>query len=184
MRSSVVIMGLAAVIAGVEACPLRAFAEPLVVAQEEGGGLGGSLAMPETRTVRAKPRPSRVATPRRTSVPRVIVKREVVYAPSPAAPAERRRARRGDGLVSYDGVWAVSAAGPCSGAGSGQAMIAGGRITSSTGSGTISPNGAVSTVSAVNGVTIVAQGQLSGRSGSGIYRQSDGCTAPWTAVKL
>ena len=181
MRYSVVIMGLSAVLVGA-ACPPRAFAAPLVLAQAEGGGLGGSLVAPDTRTVRAKPRPSRAPAPR------VIVKRETVYVPRAAArqagPAERRSAQGGRGLASYDGVWAVSAAGPCSGAGSGQVMIAAGRVTSNTGSGTISPNGAVNTVGAVNGLTIVAQGQLSGRSGSGVYRQSDGCSAPWTAVKL
>ena len=188
MRYGFVLIGFSGVLGCSAACPPRAFAGPLVLAQAEGGGIGGSLAAPETRTVRAKPRPRRIAAPRAAPAPRVIVKREVVYEPRyvtrPAAPAPRRSVRQSDGLASYDGVWAVSAGGPCSGAGSGQAMISAGRITSSTGSGTISSGGAVNTVSALNGITIVAQGQMTGRSGSGVYRQSDGCTATWSAVKL
>jgi hypothetical protein len=35
----------------------------------------------------------------------------------------------------------------------------------------------------VNGITITHVGRLSGRSGSGSFRQSDGCAGRWTASK-
>ena len=188
MQYAVFIIGLTAVLAGAGACPREAFAAPLVLAQAEGGGIGGSLAAPETRTVRAKPRPSHAAAPRTTPAPRVIVKREVVYEPRyiarPAAPAPRRSSRQNNGLAIYDGVWTASIGGPCSAAGRGQFMVSGGHMTSNAGSGTVSPDGTVNTVSAFNGLTIVAQGQMTARSASGVYRQSDGCTGSWSAVKL
>ena len=98
-----------------------------------------------------------------------------------AAPAPRRHV----GRAGFDGTWSVSAAGPCSGAGTSQVMISGGRIMGQNGgSGHVSPGGTVSTVGVVNGVTVVGEGQISGRFGSGIYRQSDGCSSSWDAVKL
>jgi hypothetical protein len=37
--------------------------------------------------------------------------------------------------------------------------------------------------SAGNGITVITTGRLSGRSGGGTFRQSDGCTGRWTAAK-
>ena len=34
-----------------------------------------------------------------------------------------------------------------------------------------------------NGITVITVGRLSGRSGGGTFRQSDGCTGRWTAAK-
>ena len=34
-----------------------------------------------------------------------------------------------------------------------------------------------------NGITVITTGRLSGRSGGGTFRQSDGCTGRWTAAK-
>ena len=103
--------------------------------------------------------------------------------PSSAAarPAPRARANRG----LFDGTWAVSASGPCLSAGTSQVMISGGRIMGQNGGGGhVTPGGVVSTVGNVDGVTVVGEGQISGRSGSGIYTQSDGCSSSWNAVKL
>ena len=98
-----------------------------------------------------------------------------------AGPAPRRHV----GRAGFDGTWSVSAAGPCSGAGTSQVMISGGRIMGQNGgSGHVTPGGSVSTVGVVNGVTVVGEGRISGQFGSGIYRQSDGCSSSWDAVKL
>ncbi|WP_237477422.1 hypothetical protein [Lichenibacterium dinghuense] len=189
MRYAVLLAGFGAVIAGTGAVPHGVRADPVVVAQADGGGVGGSLAAPATRTVRAKPRPRPAAAARSapTPAPRVIVRREVVYQPRyierPAAPEPRRSARASGGLASYDGMWTVSSNG-CSAAGTTQVMISRGRISASNGSGRVSPSGAVSIVSAVNGLTIAGQGQITGGSASGSFRQSDGCAGSWSAVKL
>lgn len=186
MRYAVFLIGCPLLLACATGLVSPASAGPLMLAQMDGGGIGGSLEAPETRTVHARPRASRAAAPRTAPASRVIVKREVVYEPRyvtrPAAP-QRRSAGQGAGLASYDGVWSVSSGG-CSGAGTGQVMISGGRISSSSGSGSVSPSGAVSTVSTVNGLTIVGQGRITGQFASGVYRQSDGCTGSWSAVKL
>jgi len=50
-------------------------------------------------------------------------------------------------------------------------------------SGTVSPSGAASAVGNSNGITVIGNGRLSGRSGSGSFRQSDGCVGRWTATK-
>lgn len=99
--------------------------------------------------------------------------------------AEIPAPRRHVGRASFDGTWSVSAAGPCSSAGTSEVLISGNRIMGQNGgSGHVTPGGTVNTVGIVNGVTVVGEGQISGRSGSGIYRQSDGCSGSWDAVKL
>ena len=189
MRNAVFFVGLAAMLAGGAAVPSQVLAAPIVLAQVEGGGVGGSLAAPETRTVRAKPRPSHAPAARAAPAPRVIVRREVIYepryVPRPAAPRPARpSATRSASVERFNGAWSVSSGGGCSAAGTGQVTISGGRVIAANGSGQVSPTGAVSTTSSYNGVTIVAQGQIAGQSASGVYRQSDGCSGTWSAVRL
>ena len=96
-----------------------------------------------------------------------------------------RLARRsGDGLAKFDGTWSVSSGGGCQTAGTGQVTIAQGRIIAANGNGRVGPDGSVSTVSTVAGMTIVGQGRIVGNAASGSYRQSDGCVGPWSAVRL
>ena len=49
--------------------------------------------------------------------------------------------------------------------------------------GTVSPDGRVYGTSSGNGLTVITVGRLSGRSGGGTFKQSDGCTGRWTAAK-
>ncbi len=100
---------------------------------------------------------------------------------SAEGPAPRRQAHR----AAFDGTWSVSAAGPCLGAGTSQVLISGGRIMGQNGGGGhVSPDGAIDTIGNVDGITVVGEGQIFGRTASGIYRQSDGCSSSWSAVKL
>jgi hypothetical protein len=90
----------------------------------------------------------------------------------------------GGGGGSFDGAWAVSSVGvTCSGGSQTAVVVTSGKIIGQGVTGQVSPNGAVSTVSNSNGITIISTGKLSGRSGSGSFRQSDGCTGRWTAMK-
>lgn len=188
MRYVLRIANVTAIVVCVGASGREASADPIRMAQVQGGGIGGSLVEPEVAPARPKPRASRPAAAHVAPAPRVIVKREIIYEPRyvarPAPPTRRRGEAREGGLASYDGVWTVSSGGGCSGAGTGQVTISAGRIIGSSGTGRVSATGAVSTVSAVAGLTIVGQGQIVGRSASGVYRQSDGCTGSWSAVKL
>ena len=82
----------------------------------------------------------------------------------------------------FDGTWATVATGNgCRG--SGVSTVSGGRISAEGTTGHVTANGSVSAVYRANGVTVTYTGHLSGHSGSGSFRQSDGCVGRWTAVK-
>ncbi|HVV42565.1 MAG TPA: hypothetical protein VHC94_16030 [Nitrobacter sp.] len=99
----------------------------------------------------------------------------------------RRPARRnagGGGAGNFDGAWMVYAVGvTCQGSSSNAVVVTSGKIIGQTARGTVSPNGSVHGFSSSNGITITTVGRLSGRHGSGTFRQSDGCTGRWTATK-
>jgi hypothetical protein len=62
-------------------------------------------------------------------------------------------------------------------------IISSGRIIGEGVSGTVSPNGVSHAVGNYDGVTVISTGRASGRSGSGTFRRSDGCTGTWTSSK-
>jgi len=105
---------------------------------------------------------------------------------SQSEPDEPRRASRkgGGGGNNFDGAWMVYARGvTCQGSSSNAVVVTSGKIIGQTARGTVSPNGSVYGTSEGNGITIITTGRLSGRSGGGTFRQSDGCTGTWTAAK-
>lgn len=83
---------------------------------------------------------------------------------------------------AFDGRW-VFTGGGCRGAGSVSAVIKGGRVIVRGGGGNVTPDGIIHTVGAGNGLTLTAEGRLSGDAGSGTYDRSDGCSGTWVAVK-
>jgi hypothetical protein len=93
-----------------------------------------------------------------------------------------RRASRGGGGGNFDGAWVVVSIG-CGGTTTGAVMVTSGRIIGEGVTGTISPNGVASSVTSYNGLTARGSGHLSGRSGSGTFRRSDGCGGSWTSTK-
>lgn len=82
----------------------------------------------------------------------------------------------------YDGRWIFTGAG-CRGAGPVSAVIKGGKVIVRGGGGNVTPDGIIHTVGAGNGMTLTAEGRLSGDSGSGTYDRSDGCSGTWIGVK-
>jgi hypothetical protein len=104
----------------------------------------------------------------------------------PQEEEQRRSTSRsgGSGVTSFDGAWAVVAVGTtCQGTATGAIVITSGRIIGQRVSGHVSPNGAATAVGNDNGVVVNSSGHFSGRSGSGTYRRSDGCSGRWTASK-
>lgn len=98
----------------------------------------------------------------------------------------RRPSRRsgGGGTGNFDGAWMVYAVGTtCQGSSSNPVVVTSGKIIGGNARGTVSPNGTVHGSASNNGITIITTGRLSGRRGGGTFRQSDGCTGRWTAVK-
>nr|GAJ34859.1 hypothetical protein BDOA9_0140580 [Bradyrhizobium sp. DOA9] len=109
--------------------------------------------------------------------------------PAPAArrskPAEESRSSRrsgGGGGGSFDGAWMVTSIG-CGGSVSGAVVVSSGRVIGEGVTGTVSPSGSVSTQGRGEGVTFTSSGRLSGRSGSGTWRRSDGCGGTWSSTK-
>lgn len=111
-----------------------------------------------------------------------------------AKPAQRsdseaddpRRAPRkgGGGGNSFDGAWIVSSTGvTCQGSSSNAVVVTSGKIIGQKARGTVSPDGAVYGTTIDQGITVITTGRLSGRTGGGTFRQSDGCTGRWTAAK-
>jgi len=101
----------------------------------------------------------------------------------PAADEPRRASRGGGGGgSSVDGAWIVTSVG-CGGTGSGAFVVTSGRIIGEGLTGSVSASGSARSVLQANGLTSIGSGRLSGRSGSGTFRRSDGCNGTWNAVK-
>ncbi|MBW7973248.1 hypothetical protein HYH08_27640 [Bradyrhizobium sp. BR 10289] len=100
----------------------------------------------------------------------------------PVADEPRRAARGGGGGggSSVDGAWIVTSVG-CGGTGSGAIVVTSGRIIGEGLTGSVSANGSARSVFQANGLTSIGSGHLSGRSGSGTFRRSDGCNGTWHA---
>ncbi|QHO76386.1 hypothetical protein ACH79_30990 [Bradyrhizobium sp. CCBAU 051011] len=143
------------------------------LAQAQSGSAGGSIGNDEKSLSgsREPPRATESEKPARRSKPEVD---------------EPRRASQGSGggVGSFDGAWVVNSVGTtCSGSSRNAVVVSSGRIIGQGVSGRVSPNGAVSAINNSSGVTATSVGRLSGRSGSGTFRQSDGCSGRWTASK-
>jgi hypothetical protein len=104
-------------------------------------------------------------------------------------PDEPRRASRGSGGGgaggggNFDGTWVSVAVGTPCGSATERFVISGGRISGELSSGSVSPNGATRTGGSVQGLSWSSSGRFSGRTGSGSFTRSDGCTGRWTASK-
>ena len=139
------------------------------------GSTGGSIGNDEKSLSgsRATPRAVERERPARRSKPR-------------AEPEEPRRAARrsggGGGGGNFDGAWMVTSVG-CGGSTRGAVIVTSGRIIAEGVSGTVSAGGGVRTVGNFQGTTVTSSGRLSGRSGTGSFRRSDGCSGSWSASK-
>lgn len=142
------------------------------LALAQSGSAGGSIGNDEKSLSGSREAPSAVETPARRS--------------KSEAEEPRRASRKsgGGGGNNFDGAWVVSSVGvTCSGSSSNAVVVTSGRIIGQTARGIVSPDGRVYGTTTGNGLTVITVGRLSGRSGGGTFRQSDGCTGRWTASK-
>jgi hypothetical protein len=141
------------------------------------GSAGGSIGNDDKAVSGSRPEP-RSAAPERSS-------RRSKPEDEPRRSSSRRSSGGGGG--SFDGAWIVNAVGvTCSGTSSNAVVVTSGKIIgNNVTSGRVSPNGSVYATGGggSSGLTNVTTGRLSGHSGSGTFRQSDGCTGRWTASK-
>ena len=137
----------------------------------QSGSAGGSIGNDEKSLSGSREAPRSVETPARRS--------------KPEADEPRRASRKsgdGGGGGNFDGAWVVNSIG-CGGTSTGAVVVTSGRIIGEGVTGTVSPNGAARSVGNYNGVTVISSGHVSGRSGSGTFRRSDGCGGTWTSSK-
>jgi hypothetical protein len=149
-----------------------AFDPGLAFAQS--GSSGGSIGNDEKSLSGSREAPRSVDTPALRSKPK------------PEAEEPRRASRKsgGDGAGggNFDGAWVVNSVG-CSGSSRTAVVVTSGRIIGEGLTGTISPNGVSHAVGNYGGITVISTGRASGRSGSGTFKRSDGCTGRWTSSK-
>ena len=140
----------------------------------QSGSAGGSIGNDEKSLsgTRTTPRAVETETPVRRSKPR----------PEPEEP--RRASRKsggGGGGGNFDGTWVARSQG-C-GSSTERFVISGGRISGELSTGQVSANGSTTSGGSVSGLSWSSSGRFSGRSGSGTFRRSDGCSGTWTASK-
>jgi hypothetical protein len=131
------------------------------------GAAGGSIGNDEKAVSGSRPAravPSEKPAPRSTS---------------------RQQSRRSGGGNAFDGPWMVTGRGnaACPGAVANAVVVSNGHIDGGGAQGTVSANGTLRTVASGSGKVMITTGRLSGRGGSGTFRQNDGCAGTWTAVK-
>ena len=137
----------------------------------QSGSAGGSIGNDEKSLSGSREQPRSVEAPARRS--------------KPEADEPRRASRKsggGGGAGNFDGAWVVNSIG-CGGTSTGAVVVTSGRIIGEGVTGTVSPNGAAHSVGNYNGITIISSGHVSGRSGSGTFKRSDGCGGTWTSSK-
>ena len=156
---------------------------PLLVAVAAGGGAvaqsgsaGGSIGNEEKSLSgsREAPRAVESAKPARRAKPE---------AEEPRRASRKSGGEGGSGGGNFDGSWVSVAMGTPCGSATERFVISGGRISGELSSGSVSPNGATRSGGSVQGLSWTSTGRFSGRSGSGSFVRSDGCTGRWTASK-
>jgi hypothetical protein len=139
----------------------------------QSGSAGGSIGNDEKSLSGSREAPRSVEAPARRN--------------KPEADEPRRASRKSGGGASggagnFDGAWVVNSVG-CGSTSTGAVVVTSGRIIGEGLTGTVSPNGAARSVGNYNGVTVISSGHVSGRSGAGTFRRSDGCSGTWTSSK-
>ena len=155
---------------------LVAFLPNLAYAQS--GSAGGSIGNDEKSLSgsRATPRAAEPAKPARRSKPKA-------EEPSRASRKSGGSGGSGSGGGNFDGTWVLTSVGTPCGSSADTVVITGANLVGQYGTSQVSPNGAMSGVGSAGGLSWIASGRFSGRSGSGTFRRSDGCVGSWSGSK-
>jgi hypothetical protein len=120
----------------------------------------------------------------RSAEPERPARRSKPEAEEPRRSTSRRSGGGGGGGGSFDGAWVVVSVGAtCSGSSTTAVVVSSGKIIGQGLRGSVTPGGVTSSVGNYEGVTVISTGHVSGRSGSGSFKRSDGCVGRWTASK-
>ena len=154
---------------------LLAFAATANVALAQSGSGGGSIGNDE-----------KSLSGSRSAEPAAQARRSRPDADEPPRSSSRRSGGTGGsgGGGNFDGAWVVVSVGTtCSGSSMTAVVVSSGKIIGEGLTGTVNPNGFASSVGNYNGITVISSGHVSGRSGSGTFKRSDGCVGRWTSSK-
>lgn len=146
------------------------------VALAQSGSTGGSIGNDEKALsgTRQTPRAVEREKPRRKNKPE---------AEEPRRASRKTGGGSGGGGGNFDGAWVAVAVGTPCGSSTERFVISGGSISGELSSGQVSPNGSTRSGGSASGLSWNSTGHFSGRSGSGSFVRSDGCTGRWTASK-
>ncbi len=149
---------------GIAINPAGAFAQ---------GSAGGSIGNDDKAVSgsRETPRAAEPSKPKRSSKP------------EEPSRASRKSSGGGNGDANFEGAWVLTSVGSPCGTSSDTVVITGSRMVGQYGTAQVSPNGSTSGIGAAGSLTWTMSGRLSGRSGSGTFRRSDGCAGSWTGSK-
>jgi hypothetical protein len=126
--------------------------------------------------------------------PRAVESEKPARKNKPEADEPRRASRKsgggggggasgGGGGGNFDGAWVAVAVGTPCGSSTERFVISGGSLAGELSQGQVSPNGATRSGGSASGLTWNSTGRFSGRTGSGSFVRSDGCSGRWTASK-
>jgi hypothetical protein len=160
--------------------PLLALMIPLAcgssLTHAQSGSAGGSIGNDEKSLSGSREKPRAVESSR-------AARRAKPESDEPRRASRRSGGEGGGGGGNFDGSWVAVAVGTPCGSSSERFVISGGRVSGELSSGSVSPNGATRTGGSVQGLSWNSTGRFSGRTGSGSFVRSDGCTGRWTASK-
>ncbi len=146
------------------------------LAHAQSGSAGGSIGNDEKSLSGSRHTP-------RTVEPSKPARRAKPESDEPRRASRRSGGEGGGGGGNFDGSWVAVAVGTPCGSSSERFVISAGRISGEWTSGQVSPNGSTTGHGSVSGLSWTSSGRYSGRSGSGTFVRSDGCTGRWTAAK-
>ena len=139
----------------------------------QSGSAGGSIGNDEKSLSgsRATPRAAEPSRPARRS------------SPEAEAPSRASRKAAVARCGSLEGAWILRSVGATCASSTDAVVISSGKLVGQDGTGQVSPNGSVSGTGSAGGLSWTMSGRFSGRSGSGMFQRSDGCTGTWTGTK-
>ena len=136
------------------------------------GATGGSLGN-DNKSLSGSSSEPRAATPTRRARPEREPQR-----------ASRRGGDSSGSVARFDGVWTVVPSPGCISSQTIQLRVANGTVTGPNNlTGTVSRNGAVRTVASAFGLVVTSAGRITGNTGSGTFKQSNGCGGTVRAIK-
>lgn len=143
----------------------------------QSGSAGGSIGNDEKSVSGSRQAPRSVETEK-------PVRRSKPQAEEPRRASRKSGGSGGDsGGGNFDGTWVAHSVGTTCGASTERFVISSGRIAGELSSGQVRANGSTTSGGSASGLSWNSSGRFSGRSGSGTFVRSDGCTGRWTASK-